>query len=119
MRLEAGSVIKIYDGRTRPKKVKWHVCVVPSRRWFFRINSSPLWKPHHPISAADNPFLEHDSFVELAQPHFFTESELRGCQRLGVMSAAECAKLAIAAKKASTLTEEQSDLVWQFLKAFK
>lgn len=114
MELISGSVIALPDPRVRPRKrLKWHICVCPDRRLFLRINSRPLWPPHHLIKASKNPFLEHDSYVELTSLHFFTESELRGATKVGEMPSLERALVADAAQEAETLREEHRELIWE------
>jgi len=114
--LGRGLVVVIPDPRVRPKnKPKWHLCVCPERRLFLRINSSGLWRPAHSIKVSKNPFLGHDSFVELRSLHFFTESELKAAKLVGEMSHQQQAELADAAMEAETLTDEQKDLIWDRL----
>lgn len=116
--LARGLVIAIPDPRVRPKnKPKWHLCVCPEKRLFLRINSKDLWRPAHPIKAAKNPFLDHDSFVELRSLHFFTESELRSAKLVGEMPTTQQLSVADAAQEAETLTDEQKDLIWEKLGA--
>jgi hypothetical protein len=111
MQLASRDVIRVPDPRVRPKgKAKWHVCVCPSRRLFLRINTKPAWPPHHPIKAANNAFLKHDSHVELTTLHFFTESELRQATKIGVMSESEAADLLLAVLAAPTLSQEHKDI---------
>lgn len=116
MQLLAGLVIRVPDQRVNPRgKPKWHICVCPERRLFLRINSKPLWPPHHPILSSKNAFLDHDSHVELTQLHFFAESELRKAERVGEMTQAEARLLAKAAQDAVTLNQDNKDLIWRRL----
>jgi hypothetical protein len=65
--------------------------------------------------AAQNAFLDHDSFVELNMLHFFSESELRSAVTLGEMTPLECVNLARTAQRAETLTQDLQDLIWSRL----
>jgi hypothetical protein len=112
MHLIAGAVIRIADPRVRPRgKAKWHICVCPVRRLFLRINSKSLWQPAHPLSAAANAFLAHDSYVELQTLHFFSEAQLRQGTRIGLMSIEEMDALAEAALAAVTLSGEHKEII--------
>jgi hypothetical protein len=116
MQFEPGAVIALPDARVRPRnKLKWHICICPARRLFLRINSKPLWQPWHFIRAKNNPFLDHDSYVELTTLHFFPESELRSARKVGQLTAKEQVNLAYAAQEAATLNDEQKDLIWEKL----
>ncbi|HVM98917.1 MAG TPA: hypothetical protein VMT68_01795 [Caulobacteraceae bacterium] len=116
MQLAPGLVIAVADPRVRPRnRVKWHICVCPERRRFLRINSKPLWTPWHFIEVTKNPFLDHDSHVELTALHFFAESELRGATIVGQMPQGEQVNLAYAAQNADTLNEDEKDLIWERL----
>jgi len=112
MRLVAGLVIRIPDPNVMPRnKLKWHVCVCPARRFFLRINSSPRWEPWHSIEAANNDFLDHDSFVELLEVHQFSEAALQAATKIGQMSPAEMDALAAAAVRCATLTGEHKEII--------
>jgi len=118
--LRCGQVIEIFDPWTRPPKHKWHICVCDQRHLFLRINSRPLWPPHHPLAAARNTFLEHDSYVELRQLYHFRPRAITAALRLpknplGALSTGEALALALAARRAPTLSQENSDIVWQNL----
>ena len=114
MQLEPGLVIALPDPRTRPKnKQKWHICVCPEKRLFLRINSKPLWPPWHLLPAARNVFLNHNSYVELASLHFFTESELRRAKKVGALTGPQQLALADTALTAETLNDEQRELIWE------
>jgi len=116
MQLTIGMVIVVADQRVRPRgKPKWHLCVCPERRLFLRINSRPLWPPWHFIEADKNPFLDHDSFVELTALHFFAESELRAARKIGEMPTGEQIEVALAAQSAETLNDEQKDFIFERL----
>jgi hypothetical protein len=115
-----GQVIEIFDPWTRPPKQKWHICVCDQRYLFLRISPRPLWPPHHVLLQDGNPFLEHDSYVELRQLYHFSRRAVTAALRLsknpiGVLSADEALALAMAARRAPTLSQENSDIIWQNL----
>lgn len=114
--LTPGAVIAIPDPRTNPKnRRKWHICVCPPQRLFLRINSKPLWRPWHHLSADENSFLEHDSYVELQSLSFFSESELRQASLVGQLSPVEAKNLALVARTAVTLAKDRQELIWERL----
>lgn len=115
-----GLVIEIFDPRTEPKKPKWHICVCDARRLFLRINSKPLWLPHHQLLADRNEFLDHDSYVELRQLCGFSHGAVVSAMRLprnplGSLTKEEAHRLAMSVRRAVTLSEEHKDLVWNNL----
>lgn len=57
-------VIWINDALIRPPGPKMVVCISPDLGWFFRINTRNHWRPSVPLLKAQNPFLDHDSFLE-------------------------------------------------------
>jgi hypothetical protein len=77
MSLQPRDVLRIWDRYTRPSKPKLHICVCPDRQFFLRINSDAIFQPAHLIAKAANPFLHHDSFVELQQLIFHRNDEIR------------------------------------------
>jgi hypothetical protein len=118
--LIVGQVVEVFDQWTRPQKPKWHICVCPIRLLFLRINSQPIWQPAYPLLKALNPFLDHDSYVELRQLLHFTPSEIATALQnpknpLGRLTRAQARDLATAARAAKTLSEEWKDLVRQNL----
>jgi len=118
--LRIGDVIEIFDSLTRPKKPKWHICICDQRRLFLRINSRPLWPPHHEIYEEHNTFLDHDSYVELRQLLHFSEQAVTDALRLlknpiGRIDKNEARQLAMTARNVPTLNDEQKDLIWQNL----
>lgn len=67
-----------------------------------------------------NSFLDHDSFVELRQLFHFGPRAVTAALRddknpLGMLDRQEAHALALAARRAPTLSEEHSDIVWQNL----
>jgi hypothetical protein len=126
--LSSRDVIVIRDPYTRPRKPKWLICVnprhpsFPHRSLFLRINSQPLWKPHQRLWQADNPFLKHDSFVELTEMVVIhmddVDDALRNpANRLGRLSDGVATDLASAAQNARTLPEEHKRIIWEGLVA--
>jgi hypothetical protein len=118
--LRLGQVIEIFDPRTQPQKPKWHICVCERRLLFLRINSRALWRPHHLLVMSQNPFLKHDSYVELRQLFHFGPNAVATAMRLrrnplGVLNKSEAYALAVAAQRAVTLSQEYRDLVWENL----
>lgn len=63
--LRVGDVVVLFDGTIRPPKHKWFLCVSVRHSWFLRISTEDRWRPSFPLRAADNPCIEHDSFLEL------------------------------------------------------
>jgi len=61
--------------------------------------------------AANNDFLDHDSYVELLEVHEFSESELRSALEIGQMSADEMKALSRSAVRCATLTPEQKEII--------
>jgi hypothetical protein len=118
--LQPGDVIEIFDSLTRPKKLKWHICICNRRRLFLRINSQPLWPPYHQITEERNAFLDHDSYVELRQLFHFSDGAVTDALRLsknplGRLEKPEARRLAMTARRVSTLNEEHKDLIWENL----
>lgn len=119
--LLTGHVIRITDRWTNPPQVKRHICIVPQRRLFLRINSQALWPPCHLLRAADNPgLLEWNSYVELRQlVRFFPDDVKRAVAHpgaiLGRLSPSEANALAWAARRCPALSDENQQLVWENL----
>jgi hypothetical protein len=112
MPLIAGLVIRIPDPNVRPKnKLKLHICVCPLKRLFLRINSNPMWEPWHELLAAQNDFLDHDSYVELLELHVFPQAEIDKAEVIGEMNIAEMDALAKTAMGCVTLTGEQREII--------
>lgn len=78
-----------------------------------RINSNNLWGQSHFLEADKNVFLDHDSYVELSELHFFRD--IRAADEIGELTAEEARKLAEATRLARTLSQEWKDLVWERL----
>lgn len=111
MPLSAGDVIRVWDRAVRPPKDKIHICVSPERQRFLRINSKPLFKPHHLLLAVNCPFLHHDSYVELRQLTRPYAYEIDEADRLGRLPASEVSGLLAAVNRCTTLSEEHKELV--------
>ena len=70
--LSAGDVVVLFDGTIRPPKHKWFVAVYVTEGWFFRLNSSPHWRPNFKLLQSENPCLEKDCFIEMnGKPQHF------------------------------------------------
>jgi hypothetical protein len=111
MAISPRDVVEIWDRHTRPPKSKWHICVCDQRQLFLRINSDPVYQPAHPILAANNSFLHHDSFVEVQQLVRHIADDIVQARHLGVLSMQEARNLVAAAGKAATLSEEHKQLI--------
>ena len=83
--LRPGDVVKVWDHKTRPAKLKWHICVCPDQFLFFRINSRPFFPPHLLIRAEDTTFLDHDSYVELMQLIRLRDENVARAELLGLI----------------------------------
>ena len=79
--LRAGDVIKFFSGTIRDPKPKWHLCVSVEQGWFFRINTSGRWGEPFALSAAENPCLKHDCYVELNAPVEIDDYEIEEALR--------------------------------------
>jgi hypothetical protein len=116
MAIRPRDVVRIYDRFTRPSKPKRHICVCDQRQLFLRINSEPIYHPHHKILLADNrPFLTHDSYVELQQLLRHVADDIVQAEYLGSMSMNEARKLVAATEQAISLTEEQKQIIRECL----
>lgn len=104
-------VIRVWDRHTHPNKWKRHICVCPTKQLFLRINSDPIFPPHHFLPKVSNPFLDHDSYVELQGLVRHFAYEIGRSEHLGRMSIHEARMLVEAAWKADTLTEDQKELI--------
>jgi hypothetical protein len=91
--LRARDVLRIWDRSTKPPKPKIHICVSPDRQFFLRINSDRVFEPVHPISRSANPFLHHDSYVELRQLIRNANDVIRDAEKIGRLSKPEAKKL--------------------------
>ena len=90
-------VVRIWDRHTRPNKDK--------------LNSNPIFPPVHPILAVNNPFLHHDSYVELQQLVRHLAYEIARAEHIGTISEQEARGLVAAVRKAETLSEEHKQLI--------
>jgi hypothetical protein len=121
--LRPGDIIFIHDDDIARPKTKLHICICPDRRRFLRINSRPLYPPHHPLTQAANPFLDHDSYVELQSLCWHSHPRLiaamqRKSNPIGRLSAAEISALIVAVSSVPTLTPEQIELIREMLEPF-
>jgi hypothetical protein len=107
-------VIRVWDERAG--KHKRHICVSERRQIFLRINTDPVFKPHHPLLKVNNDrVLTHDSYVELQQLVRLESDDISHAERLGRLSQSETNKLVEAAQNADTLTPEQKRLIFECL----
>lgn len=104
-------VVRIFDRHTRPNKPKWHICVCDERQLFLRINSEPVFRPHHLLRAANNAILHHDSYVELQQLVRHVADDIVQAEHLGVLTLQEAKSLVAAVEQAETLSDEHKDLI--------
>jgi hypothetical protein len=111
MAVRPRDVVRIFDRHTRPNKRKWHICVCDERQLFLRINSEPVFRPHHQLLAANNPFLHHDSYVELQQLVRHVADDIVQAEHIGVLTLTEVRNLVTAVEQAETLSEEHKDLI--------
>lgn len=117
MSLQPRDVLRIWDRYTRPKKFKYHICICPDRQFFLRINSEPIFQPAHPIAKVTNPFLHHDSFVELQQLVRHWHDDIRNAEYIGRITKPEAKALNKAAQEAKTLTPEYKQIIAENLLA--
>ncbi len=111
-----GDVVILFDGTVRPPKDKLNICICPGTGRFLRINSRELWQPCVSIRRSDNPFLDHDSFVELRHLLFFPRRVVQDAVTsrrgiLGCISARSATAIVVAATAAVTLTFEHKQLI--------
>lgn len=104
-------VVRIFDLYTSPRKPKLHICVSERRQLFLRINSQSVFKPNHLLVKSRNPFLAHDSYVELQQLVRHMSDEIREAELVGRLSLAEVQALVGAAQAAETLPMEHKRLI--------
>jgi len=118
--LRCRDVIKLFDKQLRSPSWKLLICVCPRRRLFLRINSRPLWNPHHRLRQSENTFLSWDSYVELRElvrvpPNELRQALARQENPIGMMDEREARATAFAAQQASTLSDEMRGIVWEGL----
>ncbi len=111
MALAPGDVILVWDRGTRPPKHKRLICIDPGRQLFLRINFKALFRPHHPLSAAESDFLDHDSFVELRQLVRPFAYDIAQARNLGRLTARQTRSLLESVEAAETLSDEQKELI--------
>jgi hypothetical protein len=111
MSLKPRDVLRIWDLYTSPNKPKLHICVCDERQLFLRINSEAVFPPTHPLSKKNNPFLHHDSHVELQQLVRHMSYEVSRAEHVGKLSRDEAIALVEAVQQARTLSPEHKRLV--------
>jgi hypothetical protein len=114
--LRIGLVLRVRDPFVNPPfKTKWHICVCQRRYWFLRINSRPYFSPNLQILESDNPWLDHDSFIELTSVIFLPKSDVRVALLKGDVidniATQTAAALRIQLPKIKTITERQKKLI--------
>ena len=115
MAFHPGDVIRVWDRQVRPPKEKRLICLHAENQHFLRINSKPLFPPHHPLRASECDFLEHDSYVELRQlvrPYAY---EIQEAILLGRLPKSTATQLIIATDGCDTLTEDQKQIIRETL----
>lgn len=115
MKPRPGDVVRVWDRQVKPAKFKRLICIDPDKQQFQRINSKPIFKPHHPIPASDAVFVDHDSYVELRQLVRPFAYEIEQAEHLGSLTAEQARSLLEAVEQAETLSQEQKDLIAQRL----
>jgi len=108
-------VVRIFDLYTSPRKPKLHICVSERRQLFLRINSQSIFKPNHLLRKSNNPYLAHDSYVELQQLVRHMSDEIRDAEFIGRLTLAEARALVDAAQAAETLPMEHKRLIAECL----
>jgi hypothetical protein len=104
-------VLRLWDRHTHPNKVKRHICVCPQKQFFLRINTEPIFRPNHLIYASANPFLDHDSYVELQQMVRHIAYEIGRAEHLGRMSLVQARGLIRAVHEAETLSQDDKEFI--------
>jgi hypothetical protein len=69
------------------------------------------------LDEATSTFLEHDSYVELAQLHFLPHAH--ESEEIGSLTAPEVVALAMTVMSVDTLPQEHKDLVWERFEEFE
>jgi hypothetical protein len=108
-------VVRIFDLYTSPRKPKLHICVSERRQLFLRINSQSIFKPNYLLRKSSNPYLAHDSYVELQQLVRHMSEEIRDAEFIGRLTLAEARALVDAAQAAETLPMEHKRLISECL----
>ena len=108
---EVRDVIRLWDRHTNPEKPKIHICVCPERQRFLRINTKPIFRPHHKLLKKDNPFLDHDSYVSLISMVRHMAYEIGRAQLKGHLSEEQARLLCASARAAKTLSDEDKDFI--------
>jgi hypothetical protein len=111
----ARDVLRIFDLYTSPRKPKLHICVSERRQLFLRINSQSVFKPNHLLVKSRNPYLAHDSYVELQQLVRHMSGEIRDAELVGRLSLVEAKALVEAAQAAETLPAGHKRLIAECL----
>lgn len=109
--VQTRDVVLIWDRHTTPHKPKIHICVCPERQRFLRINSRPLFRPHHKLLKKDNGFLEHDSYVSMKNLIRHMAYEIERAKPVGILSEEQARLLCEAVRGARTLNDEDKDFI--------
>lgn len=119
--IDAGHVIRFPDNLLRHSlpKVKWHICVCPLELYFLRINTKPIFKPHHPLPCNQYTFLDHDSYLELGALLHFEWKRVAGEQNenepVGRLTQQNAYNVAVACQNVATLPRAHKRLIWENL----
>jgi len=83
------------------------VCIEPTLGLFFRINTDDKWQTPVKLTKADNPFLEHDSFLECGEPleldEYCVEESIQEKGIIGRISPTVCPSIMAAVEKAKSI----------------
>lgn len=114
--LKPGIVLPWFDGTTDPPKPKMIVCVCPTRCWFMRINSRPIWPGSTLLRQIEHPkFLLHDSYLECGTYLDILEDEILDLfEREGIVGSLSKTALKSAIdriKQQPTLRQAERDII--------
>ena len=105
--MRPGEVWRILDHHVDPPAAKLFICALPPPPGLWlRINSRPLWPPQHKLLARHNPYLDHDSYLELAGPFTHLQRVLADAELRGTMARQEIGKVIRAIGSAPTFNDE-------------
>ncbi|MHC8509665.1 MAG: hypothetical protein ACYYKD_09810 [Rhodospirillales bacterium] len=108
---EPGDVIWLSADTLGLPKSKMHVCVCVEDGWYFRINTKGHFAASFLISAAENPFLKHDSHIECGAILEVDEYETRETKIAGTLSSATIASLMVHIRGTPALTVDERNRI--------
>lgn len=111
-------VIWINDALIRPPGPKMVVCISPERGWFFRINTRGHWRPCVPLLRADNPFPDHDSFIEcqiIELDDYIVASAISDRGIIGVVHRAVCNRIRDAIRPARDMPNGDKAIIHEVM----